>query len=138
MEIWKDIKDYEGIYQISSLGNVKRLAYKIKNPAPRANGSMLNFEEHLLKPRIITHGYLSVALYKNGIRKDYKLHRLVAQHFIPNPENKPEVNHKDENKTNNCVDNLEWCTHLYNSNYGTRPERIGKFHSGRKRGNNKC
>lgn len=133
MEIWRDIQGYEGVYQISNLGNVKRLAYTIKNPGPRANGSILSFKEHLLKPRKITHGYLSVALYKNGTRKDYKLHRLVATHFISNPNGLPEVNHKDENKQNNCVDNLEWCTHKYNANYGSRPKRIGEFHSKRKR-----
>ena len=139
MEEWRDIRGYEGIYKISNLGRVKRLAYEIQNPSPRANGSMLKFKEHLLTPRRITHGYLSVALYKKGTRKDYKLHRLVAEAFIPNPENKPEINHKDENKANNEVINLEWCTHKYNSNYGTRPKRIGDFHSRRLRGGrNKC
>lgn len=133
MEEWKDIQDYKGIYQVSNLGRVKRLAYEIKNPSPRANGSILKFKEHLLTPRIITHGYLSVMLYKKGIPKNFKIHRLVAQHFIPNPKDLPEVNHKDEDKTNNNVENLEWCTHRYNSRYGTRPARIGEFHSNRKR-----
>lgn len=131
-EIWKDICEYKGIYQVSNCGRVKRLAYEIKNPAPRANGSVLKFKEHLLTPRKITHGYLSIMLYKKGKPKNYKIHRLVAQAFIPNPDNLPEVNHKDEDKTNNCVDNLEWCTHKYNSNYGTRPKRIGEFHAKRK------
>lgn len=137
MEEWKAVYGYETIYEISNFGRVKRLAYEIENPSPKASGSILKFEEHLLKPRKITHGYFSVALYKQGKRKDYKLHRLVATHFIPNPDNLPEVNHKDEDKSNNCVDNLEWCTHKYNSNYGTRPQRIGEFHSKRRR-NNKC
>lgn len=131
MEEWKDIKGYENIYQVSNLGRVKRLSYVVKNPGPRANGSMLKFKEHLLKPRKITHGYLSVMLYKNGVPKNYKIHRLVAQAFIPNLLNLPEVNHKDEDKTNNQVENLEWCTHIYNSNYGTRPKRIGEVHSKR-------
>jgi hypothetical protein len=97
---------------------------KLKILGPRANGSYLKFKEHLLTPRKITHGYLSVMLYKNGKPKNYKIHRLVAQAFLSNPEGLPEVNHKDEDKTNNHVNNLEWCTHKYNSRYGTRPRRI--------------
>lgn len=129
MEIWKDIREYEGVYQVSNFGKVKRLAYEIKNPSPKANGSILKFKEHLLTPRKVTHGYLSVILYKKGKPKNYKIHRLVAEAFIPNPDRLSEVNHKDENKMNNHIDNLEWVTHKENANYGTRPSRIGNKHS---------
>ena len=70
---------------------------------------------------------------KDKKRHKWRIHRLVAETFIPNPDNLPEVNHKDENKLNNEASNLEWCTHKYNSNYGSRPRRIGEFHSKRKR-----
>jgi len=78
-----------------------------------------------LKPRIDDKGYLYTELCKDGKRYGKKVHRLVAETFIPNPNNLPEVNHKDENKQNPCIENLEWCTSKYNSNYGTRKERVG-------------
>jgi hypothetical protein len=94
MENWKDIKGYEGKYQVSDLGNIKSLfRYKIT-----------------LKQKICKTGYLSVALYLNKKPKWFLTHRLVAQNFILNPENKPEVNHKDGVKSNNVVYNLEWTT----------------------------
>lgn len=96
MEIWKDIAGYEG-YQISNHGRVKS-HYKTAR---------------ILKPYLNTDGYLNIDIKK----KQYKVHRLVAEAFIPNPENLPQVNHKDENKTNNNVTNLEWCTAEYNINY---------------------
>lgn len=105
-EIWKDIQNYEGYYQISNLGNVKSLHYgsKVNNP----NWDKL--PSHLLKQKVSTSGYLRVELYKQKSRKCFYVHRLVASMFIPNPLNKPEVNHIDGNKLNNCVDNLEWTT----------------------------
>lgn len=106
MEIWKEIEGYEGLYEISNLGRVKSLkGNKIRKPA---------------KERC---GYLFIALSKNNIKKQYKVHRLVAQAFIDNPNNYPIINHKDEDKTNNKVENLEWCDHKYNSNYGTAIQR---------------
>lgn len=99
---------------MSNLGNVKSLKY-------RRTG-----KERILKPRNNGCGYLYVVLCKNGNRRLFKIHRLVAKAFIPNPKNKREVNHKDENKTNNFVDNLEWVTSKENINYGTRNERIAK------------
>ena len=113
IEIWKDIKDYEGLYQISNLGRIKSL-YNY-----RRDGT------NILKPKI-KHGYYQIGLRKNGIRKFYNVHRLVAIAFIPNPNNLPCVNHKDENKLNNNINNLEWCTIAYNNTYGTRIERVVK------------
>lgn len=109
-EIWKDIKGYEGLYQVSNFGRVKSLKYST--------------EGKILKGRHTGKGYLSVALFRNSVRKSTCIHRLVAQAFIPNPENKPEVNHIDENKLNNNVSNLEWVTPKENSNHGTRNIRI--------------
>lgn len=108
-EKWKDIEEYEGLYQVSNLGRVKSLG----------NG-VTHKEERILKQRKDNGGYLKVHLCCEGKHKHHSVHRLVAQAFIPNPDNLPQVNHKDENKQNNCVDNLEWCTSEYNNNYGAR------------------
>ena len=113
-EIWKDIKNYEGHYQVSNLSRVKSLNYNHTG------------KEKILKLNKDKDGYLQVTLCKNNIKKVYKVHRLVAQAFIPNPNNLPQINHKDENKTNNNVDNLEWCDRKYNQNYGTRTERVAE------------
>jgi len=117
-EVWKDVVGYEGLYQISTFGRVKSL----KRFDTRGN---------LLKSRILKNvsrgnGYLSVDLCKNATAKLFDLHRLVAQAYIPNPDSKPQVNHIDEDKTNNNVDNLEWVTIKENANHGTRNRRIGK------------
>ena len=98
----KDIKGYEGLYAITSCGKV----WSYRN-------------ECFLKPYLNKKGYMRVCLRKDGEKKMYSLHRLVAEAYLPNPENLPEINHKDENKTNNCLQNLEWCDHKYNINYGT-------------------
>ena len=111
MEIWKDIKGYEGLYQISNYGNVKSLNYKRTG------------KERLMKPALQTNGYFFVWLC-NKQNKCFFIHRLVADAFIPNPDNLPCVNHKDEDKTNNHVNNLEWCTNKYNNEYGTRLKRF--------------
>ena len=113
-EIWKDIEGYEGKYQVSNKGRVKSLSY---NKTGR---------EDIMKQRKSTNGYLMANLCKNGKHKHCLIHRLVASAFIHNPEGLPEVNHKDEDKTNNNVENLEWCDHLYNNNYGTKNERSAK------------
>ena len=118
MEIWKDIAGYEGLYQVSNLGRVKSLSRR-----DRLNRVI---QEKILKPRSNKDGYLIVDLYKEGKRKTYKVHRLVAQAFIPNPDNKSQVNHRDEDKTNNKVENLEWMTCKENINYGTHNERMAK------------
>lgn len=96
-EVWKDIKEYEGLYQVSSLGRVKSLNYNKTK------------KEKILKPHE-SRGYYNVTLYKNGFHKYYGIHRLVAKEFIVNPKNKTQVNHKDGNKKNNNIENLEWVT----------------------------
>ena len=114
-EIWKDIEEYEGIYQVSNLGRVKSFDTKDKLDRIRTG--------RVLKPCRHKNGYLHVNLYKNGKRKTHNIHRLVAEAFISNIENKPQVNHIDENKANNVASNLEWSTRKENINHGTRNER---------------
>ena len=117
IEIWRDIKDYEGLYQISNYGRVNSLKLG---------------KEMILKSNFYG-SYLGVVLYKNGIKKKYYIHRLVAETFISNPSNLPCVNHRDEVKINNFCGtsennftdgNLEWCTYKYNTNYGTLIDRV--------------
>ena len=114
MEIYKNIKGFEGLYQVSNKGNVKSL---VNNKGVA--------REKILNP-IIGNGYKRVRLFKNKTSKLYSVHRLVANAFLPNPHNLPCVNHKDECRTNDDVDNLEWCSYKYNSNYGTSIERSRK------------
>lgn len=118
-EQWKEIKGYEGIYEISNLGNVKSLKRIVKG-----RWGNTKISSKILVPAKDKDGYSVVALCKNGGQKVSKIHRLVAEAFIPNPNNFIQINHKDENKTNNNVSNLEWCNAKYNSNYGTRTNRI--------------
>ena len=113
-EYWKPVVGYEGHYQVSNLSRVKSIKFG---------------KERILKPVTDRHGYLLVGLWKNNKQKTYKVHRLVAEAFIPNPYNLPQVNHKDENPLNNNVNNLEWCNSKYNCNFGTRIERISKRRS---------
>lgn len=119
-EEWKDIKEYEGLYQISNFGRVKSLSRKIWN-----GKGYYQSKEKILKPGIEKLGYHYFYLCKNNKRKKY-LHRLLAEAFIPNLLKLPEVNHKDQNPFNNELNNLEWCTHEYNMNYGDKNERISK------------
>lgn len=115
--VFKDIPNYQGKYQISNKGEVLSLNYKGSKNNPR-----------VLVPKKNNNGYLWVELSKDGIKKPFLIHRLVAQVFLPNPYKLPQVNHKDENKENNTVDNLEWCTHKYNNLYSRllHPERSAK------------
>lgn len=111
MEIWKNIKGYEGLYQVSSEGRIKSLKWN---------------KERILKPGIDRGGYLLVTLCAGGKPKTLKVHRLVCQAFHKNHENKPCVNHIDEDKTNNAASNLEWSTYEENNNHGTHNERMAK------------
>lgn len=118
IEVWKDVAGYEGLYQVSNRGNVK---------------SLDRVSEHRISGKITLKGkpvaksfngnYYFVNLTKDGKTKRPMIHRLVAVAFLPNPDNSPCINHKDENKLNNAVENLEWCNHKYNSNYGTCIDR---------------
>ena len=114
-EIWRDIEGFSGEYQVSNLGRIK------------SNKGYANIKERILKQSPSTKGYLQVCLRYNSKQKTYRVHRLVAQTFLPNPENLPQVNHKDEDKTNNCVTNLEWCNNQYNSVYNNKHWRKGKL-----------
>ena len=120
VEIWKDVPGYEGIYIVSSFGKVKSL----KRTRKGSYGSIRVVDERVLEHKIDKDGYHIVTLSKEGKTKCIGVHRLVARVFIPNPDGLPQVNHRDENKSNNSVDNLEWCDVKYNTNYGTRIERM--------------
>lgn len=106
MEEWRAVPGYEGLYEVSNMGNVRNVRRNTLLRLPKTNN-----------------GYIRIVLSKNGIKTGFQVHRIVAQAFLPNPDNLPQVNHKDEVKSNNCVDNLEWCSAKYNSNYGSRLER---------------
>ena len=115
MEIWRKIEGYEGLYEVSNLGQVR---------------SFYSGEAKILKPWVDKDGYLTVTLYKNGKGYAKKVHRLVAVAFIPNIDNKPQVNHIDGNKQNNTVDNLEWVTSKENIQHAwnTGLSRMTKEH----------
>jgi HNH endonuclease domain protein len=121
MEEWRDIRGYEGLYQVSSFGRVKSLDRKV---FVRKRNSYRLFKG---KPKYGSfenkNGYHVVSLYRDGKSKRFFVHRLVACTFLSNPTNLPQVNHKDEIKTNNHVDNLEWCDAKYNTNYGNCIEK---------------
>lgn len=119
-EEWKSVKGYEGYYKISSKGRI--LAER--RFLTRKNGVTQFCKEQIVRARsVINSGYYTVNLIKDKKLKHFLVHRLVAEHFIENPNNYEQVNHKDENKRNNCVENLEWCTQSYNQRYGTCQQR---------------
>ena len=120
-EVWRDVVGYEGLYKVSDKGHIYSVE-RISSQGIKIGGVML-------KPAYSKDGYLKVVLYKNGMRSYKRLHRLVAETFIPNPNSFPQVNHLDEVKDNNCVENLEWCTSKYNNNHGTRIERSARTKS---------
>ena len=113
MEVWKDVRGYEGFYEVSSKGRIRNSKTK-----------------HILSPGK-PQGYHYVALYNNGVRKNKQVHRLVAEAFLENPNNYPIPNHKDENRTNNSIDNLEWCSYGYNNVYNGASIKRGEKLRGR-------
>ena len=119
-EEWKDVKGHEGAYQVSNMGRVRSKARYIV----RRDGRRVYMLERIIKQTHINSGYRIINLHNEDGTIYHKLvHRLVAEHFIPNIENLEQVNHKDEDKHNNKVSNLEWCTREYNAQYGTNQER---------------
>lgn len=113
-EEWRPVRNYEGLYEVSNMGNVKSLNYNHTG------------KEGILKAKKNSSGYLQVHLYKDGKAKFYTVHKLVAQAFCKNPEGYTEINHKDEDKTNNNADNLEWCSRSYNNSYNDKAKKAGK------------
>lgn len=137
-EVWRPVKGYEGLYEVSNYGRVKsldRVRKSSKNAVAVVKGRILKSA-----PGKNGNGYPKVVLCKNGERENYYVHRLVMEAFVPNPDNLPCINHKDESRNNNFVfvnedgtvdlekSNLEWCTYKYNLNYGTVKEKIAESH----------
>ena len=121
-EEWRPLVGYEGLYEVSNRGNMKSLERTVWDN----RGYYRTVPERILKPMKDSSGYLQVKLWKDGKAKKYLVHRLVAEAFIPNPDNLPQINHIDENKQNNCMDNLEWCSRSYNMTYNGRANKVGK------------
>lgn len=115
-EIWKSIKGYEGLYEISNLGRVKSLNYNRTG------------KEKILKPSKINSGYLHITICKNGKMKYFLVHRLVASAFLPNPDNLPCINHKNNDKMDNRLSNLEYCSYHYNNTYGAHKQLQRESH----------
>lgn len=114
-EIWKPIVGWEGLYEVSNLGRVRSIDRKV----PAKNGSTETRKGKIKSLQKTRFGYMRVSLNKAKCRKTYMVHRLVADAFLPNPDNLPFINHKNETRDDNRVENLEWCTRIYNMNYGT-------------------
>lgn len=128
-EEWRTIKGTDDKYSVSNLGNVKRNEhYTIVSPTSQhPNGAKMFYEEKEVKGYIDKEGYRIVYLQASDKKLTKKVHRLVAEAFIPNPNNLSQVNHKDENRLNNSVQNLEWCDAKYNANHGTRKDKLRKI-----------
>lgn len=122
-EIWKQINGYEGLYEISNFGNVRSCERVVSHGK---GSSSRKLKSKLIRPWDDNHGYHSVSLSKNGKVKKYKVHRLVAEAFIPNPEGKATVNHINEIRSDNRVSNLEWATYQENNNFGGHNDRVSK------------
>jgi hypothetical protein len=115
-ENWKSVKNYEGLYEVSSLGRVRSLERKFIRVHPKKNEVIqeITYKPNLVKFHLTLRGYCRVGIYKDGIKKNYLVHRLVADAFIKNDENKEQVNHKNGVKCDNSLSNLEWCTNIEN------------------------
>jgi len=126
-ERWLPVVGYEGYYEVSDFGRVRRLD-RYTTDCGKGGASRTRFiRGGLVSPNLNENGYRHLQLYRDGHKTRVKLHRIIAQAWIPNPDNLPQVNHKDENPNNNHISNLEWCTAKYNSNYGTRKQRLSKI-----------
>lgn len=131
-EIFKDVKNFENIYKISNLGTLVSVDRTQTLKTRWGTFTKRKIKGHPIIGSINNKGYRIVSLYKNKKEHHKLLHRLVAETFIPNPYNLPEVNHKDENKNNNVCSNLEWCTRAYNNNYGIQ-SKDGRRKTSKKR-----
>ena len=131
VEVWRPVKGFEGLYEVSSHGRVRSLDHYVECDTKAGYHLKQFFKGKILVPKKDKNQYLFVALSVNRKIKAARIHRLVAEAFIPNPDNLPCINHKDENKQNNLPSNLEWCTVLYNNRYGTKREKISRLHSRR-------
>ena len=127
-EIWRDIEGYEGLYQVSNMGRVKTIE-RIFTDSKGREYKIISQIKQIFKTK---NGYIRVKLWKNGKSKNFLVHRLVAIAFIDNPNNFRCVNHKDENKENNYVENLEWCDHKYNVNFGNHKIKVSNTQKNRK------
>lgn len=122
MEFWRSVKGFEGFYEVSNFGNVRTIPHY-----SNYKGKSKRFiQGRIKKTSLDKDGYSVVALYKGKEKKLRKVHRLVAEAFIENKDNLPQINHKDEQKTNNAASNLEWCDAKYNNNYGTKKVRLSE------------
>ena len=130
-EVWRPVVGYEELYEVSNTGRVRSLDMWRKS----CGNNKAWHRGQILKPTFVRGGYVAVGLNKNGVRKTYTIHRLVALSFIPNddPVYKTQINHKNEIKNDNRVENLEWCTACYNVNYGSRNKKTAIALQGRKR-----
>ena len=122
-EIWKDVNEYEGYYKVSNFGEIKSCLRTVKHGLGNANRTI---KSRIIKPYNDNHGYHIVSLSKDGKVKKHKVHRLVAEAFISNPENKPTVNHLNEIRNDNRASNLEWATYKENNDHGGHNERVSK------------
>lgn len=128
VEVWRPVRDFEGLYEVSNIARVRSLDVCEERISKQGKFYIYAKKGKVLTPKV-RDGYLYQTLCKDKVKKNKSIHRLVAEAFIPNPDNLPCINHKDENKQNNLPSNLEWCSVLYNNKYGTRPGNVSKAQS---------